>query len=175
MKPPTRCRWEPSGSAGTCTSQPTRPGEVRTGLGTSGRGRLVAGAMILSLGLLTAACSSSDPGSSSSSSSTSTSVTPVAVSGLVTAGPTCPVEQAGKPCPPAPVHGTVVALDAGGAQTASAQTGADGHYALTLPPGSYTLVVRVTRSLFPRCPSTPVTVRPGPPMQATIGCDTGIR
>lgn len=137
------------------------------------RRRLLIG-VLLGLGLLTAACSSG--GSLGAGLSTSvTSSARIAISGLVTAGPTCPVEQAGKPCPPAPVHGTVVALAARGVQIQSAGTEADGHYALTLSPGRYTFVVQNTGGVFPRCPSTPVTVLSGPPVQMDITCDTGIR
>ncbi|HZT66712.1 MAG TPA: carboxypeptidase regulatory-like domain-containing protein [Acidimicrobiales bacterium] len=96
------------------------------------------------------------------------------VYGYVTAGPTCPVEQAGNPCPPKPVSGQVQAHDSGGATVASTTTDSSGGYALALAPGSYTLVV-VTGSSFPRCPNTPVTVGSGAPSRVDISCDTGIR
>ncbi|MHB8328072.1 MAG: hypothetical protein ACYDD6_00340 [Acidimicrobiales bacterium] len=115
------------------------------------------------LALASSACSSGAP-----------STTSVAVSGSVTAGPTCPVERAGQPCPPASVHGTVVAAVSGGRQAANARIGADGHYAFALSPGIYTFAVD-TGSMLPRCPSRLVTVRPGTPARVDITCDTGIR
>lgn len=97
------------------------------------------------------------------------------ISGSVTAGPTCPVERIGHPCPPAPVHGTVVATGAGGGQAAHAATEADGHYAFTLLPGHYNFLVEVNGGRYPRCPPKFVTVRPGPLELIDIACDTGIR
>lgn len=94
--------------------------------------------------------------------------------GTVTAGPTCPVERAGQPCPPRPVSARIDAHAADGRVAASTQSGADGSYRIGLPPGNYTLVV-VTGSTYPRCPDTPVTVAPGAATRADISCDTGIR
>ena len=94
--------------------------------------------------------------------------------GYVTAGPTCPVEQAGHPCPPEPVSAELDARDAAGATVGSTRSDSSGRYALSLGPGSYTLVV-VTGSGGPRCPNTSVTVAPGKSTRADISCDTGIR
>ena len=140
-----------------------------------------ASVIVIGLALVSSACLVG--GSSGTTSSTSVPSTipggnppsPIAVSGSVTAGPTCPVERLGHPCPPAPVHGTVLATDTGGAQAASAVTDAAGNYAFVLLPGGYTFVVIDTGGTRPRCPSTPVTVSPGPPLQVDIACDTGIR
>ena len=95
--------------------------------------------------------------------------------GLVTAGPSCPVERQGQPCPPNPVSGARVDAQAGdGHVVASAQTSANGGYSLLLAPGRYTLVVS-TGSTYPRCPPTPVTVASGAATRADITCDSGIR
>ncbi|MGA8295955.1 MAG: carboxypeptidase-like regulatory domain-containing protein [Acidimicrobiales bacterium] len=94
--------------------------------------------------------------------------------GSVTAGPTCPVEQAGNPCPPEPVTAEIDARDAAGRTIASTRTNSAGSYALSLKPGAYTLVV-VTRATFPRCPSEPITVSSGSPLRVDVSCDTGIR
>lgn len=94
--------------------------------------------------------------------------------GTVTAGPTCPVERAGQPCPPRPVSARIDAHAADGRVAASTQSGADGSYRIGLTPGNYTLVV-VTGSTYPRCPDTPVSVAPGAATRADISCDTGIR
>jgi hypothetical protein len=96
------------------------------------------------------------------------------VHGHVTAGPTCPVEQPGQPCPPAPVHGRVDAVDAGGGVLGTATTDSEGGYAIALPPGDYTLKVD-TGATFPVCPDTAVTVPADGAAAADIGCDTGIR
>jgi hypothetical protein len=110
-----------------------------------------------------------------STSTTRTSV-PVAigtVQGSVTAGPTCPVEQAGHPCPPRPVQGLVSARRADGV-TRTVALSADGTYRMTLSAGTYILNVQ-TGSFLPRCPSVTVTVNPGRTEKADISCDTGIR
>ena len=94
--------------------------------------------------------------------------------GRVTAGPTCPVERPGQPCPPSPVAGRVEAIDAAGHAAGNAPTDADGRYAIALPPGAYTLRV-ATEAMFPMCPDTAVMVPSGPPVAADVDCDTGIR
>jgi hypothetical protein len=96
------------------------------------------------------------------------------VYGLVLAGPTCPVERVGQPCPPQRVAAPVDGRNAAGHTVARTHSDQAGRYRLALAPGRYTLVV-VTGGLFPRCPATPVTVLPGPPLRQDIGCDTGIR
>jgi hypothetical protein len=96
------------------------------------------------------------------------------VRGTITAGPTCPVERADQPCPPNPVSADVDARDGSGHTVASTQSDADGRYAMSLAPGQYTLVV-VTGGSFPRCPDTPITVKPNQVTTADISCDTGIR
>jgi len=97
------------------------------------------------------------------------------VRGLVTAGPTCPVERPDEPCSPRPVSATVVrAYDRGGRPRGSATTDDAGRYSIGLVPGSYTVRV-ITDRPFPSCPETPVTVTRGPPIVADIVCDSGIR
>jgi hypothetical protein len=121
----------------------------------------------LALALTTCSANKAAPGGSSSSQ--------IDISGSVMAGPTCPVERVGQPCPPAPVHGRVVAKGADEVQAADATIQADGHYAFTIPPGRYTFSVKVTGGIFPRCPTQSVTVRPGAPARVDINCDSGIR
>jgi hypothetical protein len=84
------------------------------------------------------------------------------------------VEQAGQPCPPRPVSAEVDARNGSGSTVATTTSDSSGYYALGLAPGDYTLVV-VTSNGWPRCPDTPVTVRPGAATRADISCDTGIR
>jgi hypothetical protein len=112
-------------------------------------------------------------GGSKSGTSATTRLTLGVVMGRVTAGPTCPVERVGHPCPPRPVVAEVQAR-AGARVVASARSGADGTYRLELASGSYTLVA-VTQNLLPRCTTLTVTVIPGQTTSADITCDTGIR
>ena len=122
----------------------------------------------LALGALTmAAC-----GTQAGPSGTGGSATGV-VSGRVTAGPTCPVEQVGHPCDPKPVVAEVQATTAG-RTVASTHSGADGRYRFELPSGAYTIVV-VTQGVLPRCLSRAMTVTTGRTTSGDITCDTGIR
>ena len=97
-----------------------------------------------------------------------------AVSGRVTAGPTCPVERADDPCPPTPVVGIVQFLQADRV-VASAETNADGEYAADLPPGDYTVIIDVGSRPFPFCESLAVKIVAANETVADVSCDTGIR
>jgi hypothetical protein len=92
--------------------------------------------------------------------------------GTVTAGPTCPVEMAGSPCPPGLWTGEVRATDAGG-HTFTTQTDDRGRYSLTLEPGTYE-VAAVTAGPQIAKP-TSVVVAPGPMQRVDLTVDTGIR
>jgi Carboxypeptidase regulatory-like domain len=95
--------------------------------------------------------------------------------GYVRASPTCPVERVDRPCPPQPVTGAhVEAHDQAGQVVAETDTDSTGHFAVSLAPGSYTLVA-ATGTIFPRCDPLSLTVRTGQPASADISCDTGIR
>jgi hypothetical protein len=96
------------------------------------------------------------------------------VYGLVTAGPTCPVEQVGNPCPPRPVAAEVDVQDMDGRTIGTTRTDSAGRYSLSVKPGSYALVI-VTGTTFPRCPSEPVSIPSGAPLRVDVNCDTGIR
>jgi hypothetical protein len=96
------------------------------------------------------------------------------VQGVVTAGPTCPVQRADTPCPPRPVEVDVTAHNSSGAVVATTHSAADGTYAMKLSPGSYTLDVPSTNKMM-RCAEVPVTVEAGKTARADISCDTGIR
>jgi hypothetical protein len=96
------------------------------------------------------------------------------VRGQITAGPTCPVERVGQPCPPQPVKAAVTASDSAGAIVGTTRTLPDGRYALALAPGRYTLTAD-PGNVFPRCPPTLITVPAGAPVEVNIICDTGIR
>ena len=96
------------------------------------------------------------------------------VTGRVAAGPTCPVERAGHPCPPRPVPATVQARTRAGSVAGSTHTDSNGHYTLRLRAGTFTLVA-VTGKTFPRCAPRQVTVKANAVTTAPISCDTGIR
>jgi hypothetical protein len=89
------------------------------------------------------------------------------LTGVVLAGPTCPVQRVGRPCPDRPVS---VRLRAG---TATFTSDAQGRFRVSLPPGTYT-IVNAGRQPFPRCRAT-ATVPPHAFVSITITCDTGIR
>jgi hypothetical protein len=95
--------------------------------------------------------------------------------GVVTAGPTCPVESAAHPCLPRPVAGaTVEARGTGGGVAGTTRTDGKGSYALALPTGNYQLIV-VTGSVLPRCPAVTVAVPKVGRARVNVSCDTGIR
>lgn len=167
-------------SGGSTTTKPPESAsttEVSGGTAASGTGTAPPGTIVS-----TGTTGTTLPPSSSSTVRATTTTTTAPLNpptgsgayGYVTAGPTCPVEQAGQPCPPRPVSAEVDARDAAGSTVRSTNSDSSGRYSLSLPVGDYTLVV-VTPSGFPRCPDTPVTVRAGAPTRADISCDTGIR
>jgi len=95
------------------------------------------------------------------------------IEGTVTAGPTCPVEIQGSPCPPGVWTGTVRATASDGAAHET-QTDADGRYRLALAPGTYTVAPVIEGSGPPI--AKPVTVTVGDAMQQLdLQVDTGIR
>jgi hypothetical protein len=93
------------------------------------------------------------------------------VNGQTVAGPTCPVERAGHPCPPRPV--TDATVTARGPQTKSTHTDAKGDFTLKLDPGSYD-VSADSKSSF-SCKTQRVQVVAHRYTHVTINCDTGIR
>jgi len=99
---------------------------------------------------------------------------PTGVYGVVTAGPTCPVQRIDEPCPAEPVSAEVEVRYRDGTAVASAHTDAAGDYSIPTPPGSYRLVI-ATGSALPRCPSPDVTVAYNSPSLTNVSCDTGIR
>jgi hypothetical protein len=68
----------------------------------------------------------------------------------------------------------VSARRADGSIAASTRSDSGGRFQLTVPAGSYTLVVD-PGNVYPRCPETAVTVPAGGSATADIACDSGIR
>ena len=95
------------------------------------------------------------------------------VAGRVSAGPTCPVERVGHPCPPRPIVAHVE-VRTGRTVVAATQSRSDGTYRLEVVAGTYTLVV-VPNGVFPRCTPRTVSVTANDTVRANIMCDTGIR
>ena len=100
------------------------------------------------------------------------------IAGLAHAGPTCPVAQLppDPACADKPVAGVAIAVtDASGAVVATAVTDADGRFAVTLPPGTYTLAPQPREGLM-RTPG-PETVALAAAATVTVdfAYDTGIR
>jgi len=93
--------------------------------------------------------------------------------GTVTAGPTCPVERVGSPCPPVPWVGVVRATNGAGDGTET-RTDDRGNYALTLEAGTYE-VVAVTDGGPPTGEPVTIDVRPGVSTRVDLTVDTGIR
>lgn len=136
------------------------------------RSRLPTAALALGLSGLPAACGPAVRTTANPTSPTTALAT--GVYGYVTAGPTCPLEQAADPCPPRAVAGRVEARRGTGSAVSSTAIDPSGRYALDLAPGAYVLVV-VTAGAFPRCPDTRVDVGAGAPARVDVACDTGIR
>lgn len=100
------------------------------------------------------------------------------VSGLALAGPTCPVETnpPDPACAPRPVVGAVIeALDSSESVQASAVTGDDGGFTLSLPAGDYTIVAQSAEGLMGVPSPLEVTVVDGPVDLGVLEYDTGIR
>jgi hypothetical protein len=96
------------------------------------------------------------------------------IRGRALAGPQCPVEVQGSPCPPVPWEGTVVATDVEGGAEYTVETDADGRFELPLEPGPYEISL-VSDSSPPFAKPQSVTVQPGSFAEITVSVDTGIR
>jgi hypothetical protein len=101
------------------------------------------------------------------------------VSGLVTAGPTCPVETdpPNPACAERPVAGAeLVILDQDGTEVARARTGEDGSFTIKLVPGSYRLVPQPVDGLMGTAQPVDFVVQSGQPVSdLQVSYDTGIR
>jgi hypothetical protein len=104
-------------------------------------------------------------------------VGPTGISGTVTAGPTCPVEQPGDPnCKPRPVPGaSIVVRDATGSIVATVQSDAAGQFSVGLPPGSYTVESQPVAGFMSAPSPISVTVIANSQSRADLQFDTGIR
>lgn len=159
-------------------------------------GRSNAPARTATTGSLTVASMSPTPPPSStrvpdsSSSAVAATATPVStntsgdsgIDGVVLAGPTCPVERVGDPCPDRPIA-TTIGVFADTSETdivAQTSAGQDGRFHHPLAPGVCTLRGACVTGLsicspYPRIIPQTVTVTAGGYTSVTVHADTGIR
>jgi type 1 fimbria pilin len=96
------------------------------------------------------------------------------IRGQVLAGPQCPVELEGSPCPDRPFEGTVIATDTATGDKFTADTDSEGRFELALAPGRYEVSI-VSESPPPFARPQTVDVEPGAFTRITVAVDTGIR
>lgn len=95
------------------------------------------------------------------------------VTGTVAAGPVSPVARPGAPAT-RPVHRAIVEALRGNKVVAVARTDRAGRYNLTLPPGTYVILVKAHSYLTSRSSKT-VAVSAGETLKVGFVLDTGIR
>ena len=120
-------------------------------------------ASILVLGVLALACGGRDAGAP-----------PTGIRGQALAGPQCPVEVEGSPCPDLPWEGTVVATDVVTDEAFTVTTDEEGRFELPLAPGTYSVSIVVATAPSFAKPQT-VTVEAGTFTEIVVAVDTGIR
>jgi hypothetical protein len=96
------------------------------------------------------------------------------IEGTVTIGPTCPVVQVGNPCLDKPYQATLTVLTSAGVKLLQFQTGADGHYRITLAPGDYILHPE-SPQMMPHAPDIPFAVVAHQFTRVDVVYDSGIR
>lgn len=96
------------------------------------------------------------------------------IRGVVTIGPTCPVESASSPCPPRPFDGIVRATGAGDV-VVEVHTDAQGRFVFDVEPGTYTVTAVTPTPPFPAASPLTVVVTPGAYTNVTLRMDSGIR
>ena len=94
------------------------------------------------------------------------------VSGRVVAVPCTPVEQAGKQCGGRPVSGLQIAFS-NGSEVRAAQTDSNGDYSLSLPAGTWKVIIKSYLRIISGPPT--VTVSAGSDTTANYVVDSGIR
>lgn len=98
------------------------------------------------------------------------------VQGIVTIGPTCPVEQENSPCPDEAFQADITIFDEDGDEVASFESSEDGRYRFNLPPGTYRLVPQADANGLPSAPPERFfEVQQGFYTDVDIQYDSGIR
>src|SRR5664279_521727 len=129
--------------------------------------------LIVLAALVLAVAAACNPGPGPSPVPTVTHVLTTGVSGVVLAGPTCPVEQAGQsPCVRSVSDATILALDSARHEVGRATSDASGAYFLRLPPGTYEIVPQAVQGLMRPPGETIVTVSDRAPIQLDLQYDT---
>lgn len=119
--------------------------------------------LLLALAVAVAACGGDGAAGASSG-----------IRGQALAGPQCPVEIQGSPCPDVPWVGVVVATDADSGDEFTAETDAEGRFELALAPGTYEVTIK-SGTMLPFAKPQTVTVEAGAFAQVVVSVDTGIR
>jgi hypothetical protein len=96
------------------------------------------------------------------------------IQGTVLLGPACPVQAAERPCPDKPIAADLVVTNADGHKVASARSGKDGKFRITLPSGTYEVKAMNLNGMQLSKPVS-VTVPPGRFIEVTVPVDSGIR
>ena len=100
------------------------------------------------------------------------------ISGTVTRGPICPVEQfpPQEECADKPYATKFYITTTNGVETvADIESDDNGVFQISLPTGEYTILPKASAQALPRCESIGVNVTSGVYSEVTISCDTGIR
>jgi hypothetical protein len=98
------------------------------------------------------------------------------IRGIVTLGPTCPVEQVGgAPCVTAYAATLVITSAEDGSVVARVSSGPDGVFTVNLPPGDYVIVPEPGGDPFPLGQPVDVNVEAGAYTEIEVAYDTGIR
>jgi hypothetical protein len=97
------------------------------------------------------------------------------IRGTVLAGPQCPVETAGSPCPPEPASRVRVEIRRAGDLVAEAVTDPRGEFSADVDPGTYQLQAAPDQQGFVASKPVTVVVRDGAYTNVDVTVDTGIR
>ncbi len=98
------------------------------------------------------------------------------IKGVVTVGPTCPVEQVGEPPCVAPLAAKLAVTSADdGSVVARVTSGEDGTFSVDVPPGDYVIVPEPGGDPFPVGQPVEVSVEAGSYAQVEVSYDSGIR
>jgi hypothetical protein len=101
----------------------------------------------------------------------SPSAAPSGIAGVVMLGPTCSAPTAVDPCL-APYAARLVVFDTNGQVVGRVASGADGRFAVPLPPGDYIIQPAPGGDPFPRAEARSVTVLDGEVTQLEIDYET---
>lgn len=104
---------------------------------------------------------------------------PSGIKGTVLLGPTCPVEASpgdNNPVPClTPYAATMAVLDNEGVKVATINSGGDGKFQISLPPGDYVVTPESGADTYPIAQPQSVTVAAGVYTEIQVNYDTGIR